>query len=219
MIITYHGHACFKIKGGNGTLVTDPYQPYVGFELPSLTADIITVSHDNPAHNNHRALGGTARRRNPFLIDTPGEYEVLGISVFGVKSYQDDQAGVLRGANNIFTVLMDGLRVCHLGGLGHVLDEATVGEIGLVDVLFLPVGEYLGLSIKDAIKVARSLEPNIVIPMSYRLPNHDQKVFSEMKPVEEFLKIYETEVQAVDRISLTTGNLPEEMEVMLLNCS
>ena len=146
-------------------------------------------------------------------------YEVLGISVFGVKSFQDDQAGALRGVNNIFTVLMDGLRVCHLGGLGHVLDEATIGEIGLVDVLFLPVGEYLGLSIKDAIKVARSLEPNIVIPMSYRLPNHDQKVFGEMKPVEEFLKIYETEVQAVDCLSLTTGNLPEEMEVMLLNCS
>ncbi len=219
MIITYHGHACFKIKGGNGTLVTDPYQPYVGFELPSLTADIITVSHDNPAHNNYRALGGTARRKNPFLIEKPGEYEVLGISVFGVKSFQDDQAGALRGVNNIFTVLMDGLRVCHLGGLGHVLDEATIGEIGLVDVLFLPVGEYLGLSIKDAIKVARSLEPNIVIPMSYRLPNHDQKVFGEMKPVEEFLKIYETEVQAVDCLSLTTGNLPEEMEVMLLNCS
>lgn len=219
MIINYYGHACFKLKGANGTVITDPYQPYVGFELPSLSADIITVSHDSPAHNNSRAVTGTARRNNPFLIDKPGEYEILGISVFGEKSFQDDQSGSIRGENYIFTVLIDGLRVCHLGNLGHTLDEETIAGIGLVDVLFLPVGGYLGLSPKDAVKVARSLEPNIVIPMVYKLPKHDEKVFADMKTLEDFLKVYEAEPQSIDKLILSRGNLPEEMELITLNIS
>lgn len=219
MIINYHGHACFKLRGGNGTVVTDPFGSYVGFDLPSISADIITVSHDNPAHNNAQAITGTARRDNPFLIDKPGEYEIMGISVFGEKSFQDDQEGAIRGDNYIFTVLADGLRICHLGGLGHVLDEKMISAIGLVDILFLPVGNYLGLDAKNAIKVARSLEPNIVIPMSYKLPGHNEKVFADMNPLEDFLKAYEAEPQAIDKLNIVRSNLPEEMELVVLEQS
>jgi L-ascorbate metabolism protein UlaG (beta-lactamase superfamily) len=217
MIITYHGHACFKLKGLGGSVITDPYKNYVGFELPSLSADIITVSHDNPAHNNNEALTGTARRKNPFLINKPGEYEVLGISVFGEKTFQDNQQGSLRGENYVFTILADGLRICHLGGLGHVLDEQTVAAIGLVDILFLPVGGYLGLGMKEAIKVARSLEPNIVIPMMYQLPAHDKKVFADMSTLSDFLKVYEAEPQPLEKLNISRSNLPEEMELLVLN--
>lgn len=219
MIINYHGHSCFKLRGGVGTVVTDPFSSYVGFDLPSVSADIITVSHDNPAHNNFQAVSGTARRKNPFLINKPGEYEVMGISVFGEKSFQDDQGGSIRGENYIFTVLIDGLRICHLGGLGHVLDEKTISAIGLVDILFLPVGNYLGIDVKTAIKVARSLEPNVVIPMSYKLPGHDEKVFADMNPLEDFLKSYEAEPQSIDKLNIVRSNLPEEMELVVLEQS
>ena len=159
---------------------------------------------------------GTSRRKNPFLINKPGEYEVLGISVFGEKSFQDDQGGSIRGDNYIFTVLSDGLRICHLGGLGHALDENQVASIGMVDILFLPVGNYLSLDIKTAIKVARSLEPNIVIPMSYKHADHDEKVFSQMSGLEEFLKAYEAEPQSIDKLNISRSNLPEEMELVVL---
>lgn len=219
MIVNYYGHACFKLKGSNGTVVADPYKPYVGFELPNLSADIITVSHDNPAHNNHQAISGTARRNNPFLIDKPGEYEVLGISVFGVNSSINGGEKVAPEENCVFTALIDGLKVCHLGSLSHLLDEKAVAEIGLVDILFLPVGNYLSLDENKAIKVARSLEPNIVIPMSYKLPEHEEKVFADMKPLDDFLKAFETETQPIDKLNISRSNLPEEMELVILDQS
>lgn len=219
MIINYYGHACFKLRGSEGSVITDPYKDFIGFELPNLSADIVTVSHDNPAHNNHTDVSATSRRRTPFVIQKPGEYQVQGVSVFGVKTFQDDQKGSVRGENYIFSILIDGLRVCHLGGLGHKLEDKDVAEIGLVDILFLPVGGHLMFQPKEAVKIARSLEPNIVIPMSYKLPGHSEKSFADLKPLEEFLKAYESEPQPIDKLSISRSSLPEEMELVVLNKS
>lgn len=81
MEITYYGHSCFKIKGSSGAVVTDPYDPYVGFSLSSVSGDIVTVSHQHQDHNAIKEVRGTARRNDPFIIDKPGEYEVGGLSV------------------------------------------------------------------------------------------------------------------------------------------
>jgi L-ascorbate metabolism protein UlaG (beta-lactamase superfamily) len=217
MIINYYGHACFKLRGTEGTVITDPFGDYVGFEFPNLSADIVTVSHDNPAHNNYKAVSGTTRRDNPFIIDHPGEYEVQSVSVFGVKTYQDKQQGAVRGENYIFTILSDNLRVCHLGALAHPLEDRTVSEIGLVDILFLPVGNAHTLNPKEAVRVARSLEPNIVIPMLYKTKDHNQDVFKDLQGLDEFLKAYEAEPQAIDKLNISRSNLPEEMELVVLN--
>lgn len=198
-------------------MVTDPYKSYVGFEIPSLSADVVTVSADAPDHNNVSSIGGTARRNNPFVIDHPGEYEVEGVSVFAVKSFRDEQQGSIRGENLISTFLMDGLRVCHLGALGHELSDETVSEIGLVDILFVPVGGELTLDPKTAIKVTRSLEPNIVIPMHYKTSQHDEKVFGGLATLSEFMEVYEAEVEPQEKINISSpSNLPEEMELVVL---
>lgn len=217
MIIKYYGHSCFKLRSTEGTVVTDPYKSYVGFEIPSLSADIVTVSADAPDHNNVSGIGGTARRKNPFVIDHPGEYEVEGVSVFAVKSFRDEQQGSVRGENLINTFLMDGLRVCHLGALGHELDDQTVGEIGLVDILFVPVGGELTIDPKTAIKVTRSLEPNIVIPMHYKTNQHDDKVFGGLATLQEFMEAYEVEVEPQEKVNISgPSSLPEEMELVVL---
>lgn len=216
MIINYYGHSCFKLRSTEGTVVTDPYAAYVGFELPSLSADVVTVSHDGPGHNNTEAIANTARRDHPFIIDYPGEYEVEGISVFAVKTYQDTEKGSVRGENIVYTFLIDGLRVCHLGNLGHTLDEKTVAEIGLVDILFVPVGGEMTIDPKKAIKVAYSLDPNIVIPMHYKTDRHNDKVFADLATLDEFIKVYEAEPEVVDKLNVSRSSLPEEMELMVL---
>jgi hypothetical protein len=101
MDIIYYGHSCFKIKGSQGSVVTDPYDPYVGFSLPSVSADVVTVSHAHPDHAAFGKISGSTRREKPFIIEQPGEYEVGGISVFGVKTYHDANQGVERGQNII----------------------------------------------------------------------------------------------------------------------
>ena len=217
MTITYHGHSCFKLRGKVGSVVTDPYDSYVGFSLPSLSADMVTVSHQHKDHNQAQLVSASARREKPFIIDHLGEYEVGGISVFGVKSFHDDKKGEERGVNSIFTIVVDGVRVCHLGDLGHELDETTLGEIGSVDVLFVPVGGTLSLNAKQAVAVTRAIDPFFVIPMHYRTAAHNPEIFGELTPVEEFLKEFGAEgVVPVDKLKLESDRLPEEMEVVLL---
>lgn len=216
MTLTYHGHSCFKLKGKRGTVVTDPYDAYVGFQLPNLSADIVTVSHDHPDHNAASKISGTARRSKPFVIDAAGEYEIGGISVFGVQSYHDDSQGAERGRNSIFTILIDDVRVCHLGDLGHELSAETIDSIGEIDVLLVPVGGVFSLDPAKAIKVIRALEPSIVVPMHYKTSMHKEDLFGELKTVDDFVKEYGVEVQPVEKLEVDELSLPEETSVVVL---
>lgn len=219
MTITYHGHSCFKLKGKLGTVVTDPYDSSIGFTSSALSADIVTISHDHSDHNASSKVKETSRREKPFVIDFPGEYEVGGISVFGTKVFHDDEKGAKRGQNIIQVILIDGIRICHLGDLGHELTEAQISKVGPIDVLFLPVGGVYTIDPQRAIKVARSLDPSIIIPMHYKTPEHATEMFGELKTVEEFLNEYGTEVKPVEKLSLDATRLPEETELVVLSRS
>lgn len=216
MEISYFGHACFKLKGSEGTVITDPYGAYVGFTLPSTSADVITVSHDHPDHNAVGQVRGTARRDKPFLITKPGEYEVGGISVFGVKTFHDAHQGSERGVNNVFTILLDNVRVCHLGDLGHELTTEQISEIGEIDVLLCPVGGVFTIDPQQAVKTIHALEPSYVIPMHFKTPSHDPKVFGDLSTMEDFLKEYGTEVTPEAKATVTKDRLPEETELVVL---
>lgn len=219
MTITYHGHSCFKLKGKLGTVVTDPFNDSVGFSPSALSADIVTISHDHSDHNAISKVKGTSRKDKPFVIDFPGEYEVGGISVFGTKVFHDDEKGAKRGPNLINVILMDGVRICHLGDLGHELTEAQISKIGIIDVLFLPVGGVYTVDPQRAIKIARSLDPSVIIPMHYKTSEHNTDTFGEMKTVEEFLNEYGSEVKPVEKLNIELGRLPEETELVVLSRS
>jgi L-ascorbate metabolism protein UlaG (beta-lactamase superfamily) len=216
MDIIYYGHSCFKIKGSQGSVVTDPYDPYVGFSLPSVSADVVTVSHAHPDHAAFGKISGSTRREKPFIIEQPGEYEVGGISVFGVKTYHDANQGVERGQNIIFTIMVDNIRVCHLGDLGHELSADAISEIGSVDVLLCPVGGTFTIDPKLAVKTIHAIEPSIVVPMHFKTAEHDVNVFSDVATLEDFLKEYGTEVQPEAKLKVDEGRLPEETELVVL---
>ncbi len=216
MIITYLGHSSFKIRGKLGTIVTDPYNSYVGFEFPTASADIVTVSHDHKDHNDAAAVDGTARRDDPFIVTKPGEYEVENVSVFGTPSYHDDSEGAERGPNTIYRLLVDDISICHLGDLGHELTDEQRGEIGAVDILMIPVGGVFTIGPAKAKKIIQRLDPSIVIPMHYRTPAHDQNVFGELSTLDDFLKEYGAEVEPEKKLKLERSKLPEETELVVL---
>jgi len=216
MEIIYLGHSCFKLKGKEGTVVTDPYHSYVGFSLPSVSADLVTVSHHHQDHDYVAKINGTARRAQPFIIDRAGEYEVGGISVFGSPSWHDEHGGVERGQNTIFTIFLDGLRICHLGDLGHELSQEQLVAIGSVDMLLCPVGGVFTIDAKQAIKTIYAIEPSVVIPMHYQTAKHDPKVFGELGKVEDFLQEYGVEVKPVAKLDINKDHLPEETELVIL---
>ena len=218
MILTYHGHSTFKIKGKRGTVITDPYEDYIGMPLPRLSGDIVTVSHDHKDHNAIKKVSGTSRRENPFIVDKSGEYEVGGISIFGVRAFHDANGGVERGENIIFTALVDGITVCHLGDLGHELSPEQIEDIGSVDVLLCPVGGIYTIDPELAVKTIRSIEPGIVIPMHYKTAQHNKDVFGDLKTLEDFLKVYGVSPEAVPKLDIDNKTrVPEETELVILS--
>jgi L-ascorbate metabolism protein UlaG (beta-lactamase superfamily) len=125
MIITWLGHSCFKLQdkiGADGvTLITDPYSKETGLKLPSLEADLVTVSHDHDDHNNVSAVKG-----NPRVISCAGEYDVKGVFVEGIDSSHDEANGEKRGGNIIYRIEIDDISIAHLGDLAHTLDNTEL---------------------------------------------------------------------------------------------
>lgn len=204
MEITYLGHSSFKLKGKTATVVTDPF-------LEKCEANIVTVSHPHADHNQISKVSGS-----PFVIDGGGEYEVKGVSVIGVASWHDDKAGAQRGPNTIYIIEIDGMRVCHLGDLGHKLSDAQLEEIGSVDVVLVPVGGEYTLDATQAGEVVQQLDPWIIIPMHYQQPGLDAATFGKLAGVDSFLKVIGKEVAPVPKLVVTRDKLPEETQVVVL---
>ncbi len=184
MEITYLGHSSFRVKTKSASFVTDPYDPaVVGLKFPKLSADIVTISHDHADHNN-AALVKNVRK----VIGGPGEYEILGISIIGIQTYHDKKNGAERGKNTVYVFEAEGLRLVHLGDLGHLLNESQIENIGTVDILMVPCGGGYTIGPSEAVQVVHDLEPKIIIPMHYKLPSLNMEVFEKLADLDLFLK-------------------------------
>jgi L-ascorbate metabolism protein UlaG (beta-lactamase superfamily) len=166
MKIKYLGHATFVITSNKGVrVITDPYEtgPDLTYGEITESADIVTVSHKHFDHCNVAAVKG-----NPEVVSRVGRSVAKGIEFNGIASYHDEAGGSLRGGNIIFCFEMDGVKVCHLGDLGHRLDDKQLKEIGSVDVLLIPVGGFYTIDAKVATEVCDQLKPRVIIPMHYK---------------------------------------------------
>lgn len=167
MNITWYGHSCFLLQSDAGVgILTDPCDPATGYTLHDIPADAITISHDHHDHNYAAAAAG-----NPVIITSPGTHSVHGVTITGFSSWHDDAQGQARGANILFLIEIDGVRVLHLGDLGHLLDEDTVKAIGKVDVLLCPIGGKYTIDAEQAVETAELIQPRVFIPMHYATPS------------------------------------------------
>lgn len=174
MKITWLGHACFKIETAEGSLVLDPYAPgsVPGLRLPALTADTALCSH---AHSDHNYAAG---------VTLSGRETALKIS--RLPCFHDGEGGRLRGKNLISVVDAEGLRLVHLGDLGHMLSPSLLAALGRVDVLLVPVGGFYTIDAAQAQALCSALKPRIVVPMHYR---SDTCGLSNVAPAEDFLRL------------------------------
>jgi L-ascorbate metabolism protein UlaG (beta-lactamase superfamily) len=180
--IMWLGHACFLITSDEGLkIVTDPYSVGGGINYGKIeeSADIVTASHKHGDHDNVAAVKG-----NPQVLDTPAVKKVKGIEFNGVATYHDEAKGGQRGNNIIFCFALDGIRICHLGDLGHHLDASQVAAIGQVDILLIPVGGLYTIDARVAAKVCQDLNPRVVIPMHYKTAKCDYPIAG----VDDFLR-------------------------------
>lgn len=191
-------------------VITDPFdEKEMGIKFPKHTeADILTVSHDHADHNAINQVEGS-----PFVVKGAGEYEIKGVSIIGVNSFHDEVFGEERGRNTMYRMEMDGIRMLHLGDLGHVLSSAQVEAVDGIDVLFVPVGGTYTIDAEKAAQVISDLEPRIVIPMHYGTDTYNKN----LSPVSVFLKQMGKEsVLPVPKLTVSRDKLPAEMQVVVL---
>ncbi len=211
--MTWLGHACFRLRGREGIVLTAPPDPKSGHAIPKTEAHLVTISHDDPGHSSLRSVGG-----DPVVLDGPGEYEVREILVTGIASWHDDEKGARRGRNTIYTIRLDDLTVCHLGDLGHSLPSGDLERIGDVDIVLVPIGGgETNLAAATAAEVIHQLEPKVVVPMSYdRDDNKDES--KKDSPYERLLhELGVKDLVPVAKLSVTRSSLPDNIQVVALD--
>ncbi len=192
MKIHWIGHSSFLIEDSFGRrLLTDPFHSSLGLEPFKGEVNIITISHEHFDHNNREDYPSTEK-----IISSPGFYENSYIKINGFESYHDDMKGLKRGPNTIFLFELENLRLCHLGDLGHKLDEIMISKLQDIDLLFIPVGGHLTLGGSEAGDLCRKLKSTLIVPMHYKtyklnLPlEGPEELILSIKNVERLSKSY-----------------------------
>jgi L-ascorbate metabolism protein UlaG (beta-lactamase superfamily) len=206
MEIYWLGHGCFRLRGRDATVLTDPCPPTTGYRIGKVAADIVTVSQEAAESNYRQAVTGT-----PQFLTGPGEYEIGGVLISGVRTEKSVDG---RAANVSFVMDLDDVRICHLGNVAEVPAADEAEALSNPDILILPVG---GGRVLDATKAAEAvslLEPKIILPMQYKT----EAATSDLEPIEKFLREMGAEAKSPEsRLSVTRSNLPHDTTIVLLN--
>ncbi len=208
MELTWLGHSCFRLRGRDLTVVTDPFGPDLGLTLGRVQADVVTVSHDEPNHNAIGVVEGA-----PRTVAGPGEYEMAGVMITGVATPRQPGQSRREPRNTAYLLELDDVTICHLGDLAAPLGADQVAVVKDADVLLLPVGGHCTIDGAQAAEVVAAVEPRLVVPMHYRTPG----IRPELDPVDRFCReVGAAELTPQPRLSVTRSSLPDQLTVVLL---
>jgi L-ascorbate metabolism protein UlaG (beta-lactamase superfamily) len=215
MKVKWYGHAAFLITTDQGIkIITDPYEPGafgggIAYGPIPDQADIVLVSHDHADHNYVQGIKG-----KPQVVKGTGSHKARNLEFKGIAAYHDGRKGSERGQNTIFCFSVDGVKVCHLGDLGHVLSDAEAKQIGPVDLLLMPVGGVYTIDPAQATQTAQKLSPKIVIPMHYKTPHCG----FPLAQVEDFTSGKAgVKTARGDEVEIKKEKLPQTPEIIVLH--
>jgi L-ascorbate metabolism protein UlaG (beta-lactamase superfamily) len=219
MKITWQGHACFYIESSAGLrIVTDPYTPSIaGLAQLTKPADIVVMSSDNDTYHSD----GTGVPGNPVIVNAlavareGGSREVKGVTIRAIEAMESLIHKTNPDNNALYCFDVDGVRVGHMGDVGNPLSPAQMNFFRSVDVLLALTGGPPTIELDDLDAVIREVQPKIVIPMHYRIPALNLKIFG----VEAFTDRYPADqVETRDSASLdvTPHTLPATMRIVVL---
>jgi len=209
MEITWYGHSCFRLTERNFvTVVTDPFDnKVVGYDALKLKAEIVTVSHDAPGHNNSGAVKGSTH-----VITGPGEFEIGGVFITAVQT-DNGKKSKDKVRNTVYVFDYDGITVAHLGDLQQIPTQSEIELLGTVNVALVPVGGA-SLNAAKAAEVVSMLEPNLVIPMHYATPDSKIKLDDLNKFIKE-MGLSKQDAQPLLKVS--RSSLPAETHIVVLD--
>ena len=210
MEITWYGHSCFRLMERSvASIVADPFDESIGYQLPNLRADIVTVSHYAPGHATYEHV-----KKVNYVLDRPGEYEIGGVFITGVATYHPNPEEGNGHRNIIFVYNFDDIVVGHLGDLDHVPTQAQIEQLGDINVLLVPVGGGGGLNSSQASEVISLIEPSIVVPKHYATP----ECILDLDPLDKFLgEMGVSTIEMQDSLKVRGSNLTDGTEIVVLN--
>lgn len=220
--LTWYGQACFVLETATGTrVVMDPIPGGLGYTPPAdLKGDVVTVSHEHGDHNNIALVQGKPRILRGLTADKKGwvkiDEKVKDVAIRSVGVYHDEEKGAKRGLNTVFLFEVSGVRIAHLGDLGHQLTDQQLSSIGSVDVVMIPVGGFYTIDAAQATRVLDQLRPRlIVIPMHYKT---DVLTIKELAGVDAFLAGKpNVRREKTNTISITGVKARPSTEVVVMN--
>ncbi len=217
MELRYYGHSTFGLTSGGKTIVIDPFNDDIGHPKPKVSPDAVVISHEHFDHNNVGLVGG-----HPKVIRCLGhegktwasiDERVGPVHITGLGCYHDTEEGGARGLNTILLFEVEGLRVVHLGDLGHLLTDDQTRAIGKVDVLMIPVGGHFTIGPAEAGKVMAQLKPRVVIPMHFKTGVNASWPIGTL---DDFLKGKTAAKRVGASVTITAQSLPKGQEVWAL---
>jgi L-ascorbate metabolism protein UlaG (beta-lactamase superfamily) len=211
--ITWLGHACFRLRGRDVTILTDPYEgDDWGYPPLAATADVVTISNEHPHHAGLSGVSGT-----PRVLRGPGEYEIGGALIWGVRTpRRTSQDGLTATRNTAYVIQLEELTICHLGDLAEgSLSAEQLTRLKDSAVLLVPIGGHCTINAAQAAQVIAQIEPKLIVPMHYATDETRGRV--ELDDISRFCR----EMGASDaaprpRLSVTATSLPNEPTVVLL---
>lgn len=204
--IRWHGHSCFEITN-DVILVTDPHDgKSIGIHAPTVSGDIILISHDHYDHNSIK----TVEKDDSKVITDERKRTVANIDIKGIESFHDECHGEKRGKNIIYKFTMNGITFCHLGDIGHEIDEEIAQKIGDVDILFIPIGGTFTVDANQAWNIIDKIKPKIAVPMHYKIGGLSLPITG----IDPFLERNKYKILKVgNEIDIEKEDLPEEPEI------
>ena len=218
--VRWWGQAMVSIETyWNLQIVIDPYGEKIGYQNPHVSGDLVLITHEHGDHNNVALVEGEptvvhglddegkVRSIDQVLDRLPNEEKSWwkdarlriartqhAVRVQSISSWHDDTEGSQRGANTLFLIEVDGVRIVHCGDLGQPqLTDEQLKALGEVDVLLIPVGGVYTVDGKQAADIVRQVNPQIVVPIHYKTPN----LVYELQGVQGFLNAVSDDCQVV----------------------
>jgi len=216
--VQWFGHAFVLITTPAGVRIAmDPYGR-IGYPMPEVEADVVTVSHTHGDHNNAGYIWV-----DPKVLQglKPGgkawaniDYQAKDVRIRSFPAYHDKLQGQQRGLNSIFLVEVAGLRIAHMSDIGQIPSPQVLDSLGRIDLLFLPVGGNFSIDAEEATEIVARLKPSVVVPIHYKTevtatwPIADEQDFVRGK----------SRVKSVgQRVEISQDTLPGKTEIWVMS--